>query len=136
MTAKELAQMLNGREYGDEITGEESRLAKESGLVVVFGYSDDNTEFRGVFYEEVGTYDGGVLHITKEGVQYNRKCGNEECPYYKAYVERERTIEAVWDDKEVGAAWFYKTDIPHETFNIYEDGELFCVGIVFSVEDL
>ena len=41
MTAKELAELLNGREYGNEITSDEEKLAKESGLVVVFGYSDD-----------------------------------------------------------------------------------------------
>ena len=45
-------------------------------------------------------------------------------------------ITAVWCDPESGASWSYKTDIPHETFNIYEDGELFCIGIVFSIDDL
>ena len=32
--------------------------------------------------------------------------------------------------------WCYKTDIPHETFMIYDDGEPYCRGIVFSIEDL
>lgn len=35
--------------------------------------------------------------------------------------------------------WSFETEIPHETFRIYEDGEdneLFCVGIVFSIYDL
>lgn len=32
--------------------------------------------------------------------------------------------------------WIYETDIPHETFMIYEGGEPYCRGIVFSVEDV
>ena len=60
----------------------------------------------------------------------------EDCKYFKECVKNAKTIEAVWCDNASGASWSYKTDIPHETFNIYEDGELFCVGIVFSVEDL
>jgi hypothetical protein len=40
MTAKELAALLNGRKYLEEITAAEERQAKESGLLVVFGASD------------------------------------------------------------------------------------------------
>ena len=46
-----------------------------------------------------------------------------------------REIKAVWCAPGK-PAWSYETDIPHEKFNIYEDGELFCEGIVFSLEDL
>lgn len=42
MIAKELAQLLNGRQYGKEITQLEEAEAKRSKLVVLFGYSDDN----------------------------------------------------------------------------------------------
>lgn len=31
--------------------------------------------------------------------------------------------------------WTYKTDIPHETFNIHDDNELYCTGIVFYAKD-
>jgi hypothetical protein len=37
MTAKQLADLLDGREYGSEITEAEAKEAAESGLVVVFG---------------------------------------------------------------------------------------------------
>lgn len=30
----------------------------------------------------------------------------------------------------------FTVEIPHETFDIFEDGEPFCRGIVFSVNDL
>lgn len=136
MTAKELAQALDGREISCEIDELYEKRACESGLVVVFGYSDDNAEFRGAIDDEVGCFEGGTIRLTKEGVIQEPDCGEEDCKYFKECTKGAKTIEAVWDDNEVGAAWSYKTDIPHGTFNIYEDGELFCVGIVFSVEDL
>ena len=41
MTKEELAATLNGREYNHEITKEEEAEARENGLVVIFGASDD-----------------------------------------------------------------------------------------------
>lgn len=122
MTAKELAQALDGREIGYEIDELYEKRARESGLVVVFGYSDDNTEFRGAIDDELGSYNGGVFFVSRSGVSEDAEDGG-------------RRIDAVWGDSETGASWSYITDIPHETFNIYEDGELFCVGIVFSMDD-
>lgn len=122
MTAKELAQALDGREVGYEIDELYEKRARESGLLVVFGYSDDNTEFRGAIDDELGSYNGGVFFVSRAGVSEDAEDGG-------------RRIDAVWGDSEAGASWSYITDIPHETFNIYEDGELFCVGIVFSMDD-
>lgn len=48
---------------------------------------------------------------------------------------RTDSIEALWDyDKNF--VWTYKTDIPHETFDIMEDDEPYCKGIVFYLKDL
>lgn len=45
-------------------------------------------------------------------------------------------MNMMMDADGVPATWTYKTEIPHEEFNIWEDGELYCVGIVFSIKDL
>ena len=137
MTAKELAIELNGREYGMEITKDEARQAADAGLVVAYGYSDDNVELRGAIDEEVGAWNGVTIWLTKDGVLQGPACDsakNCNCPYFAAAKNTAKTIEAVWGAG--GVSWTFETDIPHETFNIYEDGELFCVGIVFSMEDL
>lgn len=137
MTMKEFAKMLSGREYGMELTKDEERQAADAGLVVAYGYSDDNVELRGAIDEEVGAWDGTTIRLTKTGVLQGPTCDsaeNCECPYFSAAKNAAKTIEAVWGAG--GVSWTFETDIPHETFNIYEDGELFCVGIVFSVEDL
>ena len=137
MTAKEFAEMLSGREYGMEITKDEERQAADAGLVVVYGYSDDNVELRGAIDAEVSAWDGGTVYLTKNGTVDSPACDDADsvyCPYYTAARDSAKKIEAVWG--KGGVAWTFETDIPHETFNIYEDGELFCVGIVLSVEDL
>lgn len=135
MTAKELAEMLSGRKYGMEITSEEARAAKDAGLVVVYGYSDDKVEFCGAINDEAGAYNGTTVYLTPNGILQEPECGRDDCPYFDREREKARTIKAVWHD-EGGPCWTFETDIPHETFNIYEDGELFCVGIVFRAEDL
>jgi hypothetical protein len=52
MKTTEVAMMLNGRPYGEELSKEEEKTIKELGYIVVFGYSDDNMETRGVDSDE------------------------------------------------------------------------------------
>ena len=111
MTLKEFAKMLDGREYRHEITNEEEALAKELGFVVVFGRSNSSAELRGTIYGEISYYYDGVLeHDDLPGVIY-----------------------ADWCPEDSDCSWAYRTSIPHENFNIYEDGELYCVGIVCDI---
>lgn len=135
MTMKEFAEMLSGREVGMEITVDEERQAEDAGLVVVYGYSDDNMEFSGAIGGEIGAFEGATVYVAKNGVFDESDCGIEDCPHCAAARKEAKAIKAVWHD-EGGPCWTFETDIPHETFNICEDGELFCVGIVLSVEDL
>lgn len=136
MTAKEFADLLSGRDYMNEITQGEEEQAKAAGLVVVFGYSDDNMEFHGAIDAEVGCYDGGTVYITRDGVLSDPDCDSDDCPYFAAAKKSATSIEAVWHDNGPGPSWTYETDIPHETFEILDEGEPWCIGIVFSVEDL
>ncbi len=102
------ARMLNGAEYGREITCKQEWLAKGLGFVVVFGRSDDLAEFRGAIQNEVDCYNGGRI-----------------------YTDGNRYIDAVWCGGECD--WTYDTNIPHATFAIYDDdGEYCCKGIVFE----
>ena len=135
MTAKELAEMLAGREYGMEITKGEAQRAADTGLVVVYGYSDDNVEFAGAIDDEVGAYDGGTIYLTSTGVLQEPDCGNDDCPYFARERDKAAVIKAVWHNSG-GPCWTFETDIPHETFTIVDDGEPWCIGIVFSMKDL
>lgn len=130
MDIKEFAIVLTGREYGKEITKEEEKLAKELGFVVVFGYSDDNAEFRGAIDDEVGCYEGGEIYLDSNGIYEECEC---ECKYSKLAKEKAKVIEAICG-KEY--CWEYKTNIPHAEFEIFEDGEKYCKGIVFNIKEL
>lgn len=134
MTKEQLAAKLDGREYGNEITDAEEKQAQASGLVVVFGYSDDNVEFRGCIVDEYGCYGGGSVLVTKDGLVASDHDCNCDCCGHAALVKRSKQIDAVWDYD--GYSWIYKTDIPHATFEILEDGEKYCRGIVFEMASL
>lgn len=129
MNKKELARLIDGREYGYEPFRDVRQVAKEAGLIIVSGASDDLMEFDGVIYDEGGCFDGGEIFFDRNGVsQDGSECAN--------------CIEAIWCDKtaldENGnvITWTYKTDIPHETFMIYEDGKPYCRGIVLDLADV
>ena len=133
MITKEIAALLDGMEYGEDIKEHDLEYAKENGAVIVFGASDDLMEFRGAIEEEVGGYGGNKVYLDKNGLIVN-KCDNEDCPYFREKLLSAKVITAIWDSE--GYSWIYKTNIPHETFEILEEGEKYCRGIVFLMENL
>ena len=79
-------------------------------------------EFRGAIDDEADCYNGGTawIHLDKliDGPNF---VGTKQ-------------IDAIWCKDNI--PWQYETDIPHETFDVLEDGEIYCKGIVFRIEDL
>jgi hypothetical protein len=130
MNKEELAAILTGHEYHQEISKELAAMAKGSGLVVVFGASDDLMEFRGAIYDEVDACGGTIAYLTSAGMLVN-DCSNDDCPHFEKSKNCAATIEACWDQD--GYSWIFKTDIPHATFEIVEDGEKYCRGIVLEL---
>jgi hypothetical protein len=127
MTARELAIQIDGRQYRHEMTKEIVQLAKDNNLVIVYGASDDLMEMRGEIDDEFDCWNGGKFCVNKS----KDKLRVSKSPGKTNY------IEAVWcSDEFEGISWTYKTDIPHATFDIMEDGEKYCIGIVFSINDL
>lgn len=147
MNKEEFAKLLNGREYGMEITKDEERIAKESGLIVIFGYSDDNVELRGALRDEICAFEGACFVIAKAGdkvvVSQNPKFYREIDDLEAIALEPEiyalnnkNKFKAVWYPSELKCSWLIKTEVPHATFDIFEDGELFCRGVVIEFADL
>lgn len=137
LTTNSLAALLNGRDMGKEINQAEDNRAKDAGLVVIFGYSDDNVELRGAIRDEVGAYEGTTLYFSKGGLVPD--LSNDECDRcrerFREESKRCATVDANWNDAGK-PCWSYKTTLPHATFDIMEDGEVFCRGIVIDVKDL
>lgn len=134
MNAKELAAQLNGAEYPLSIGSVIRAQARDIGLVIVYGGSDDLMEFDGAIHDEIGAYEGVTAYLTATGLLEN-DCDNDECPHFEKLKATAATIEALWDPGE-GYSWKYQTTIPHETFEIVEDGEPYCRGIVFALADV
>ena len=134
MTKEELIIFLNGRKYTKEADNEIKFKMATTDLVVVFGASDDLMEFRGAIYDEVGCYNGGKAYLNSNGLIENH-CNDDDCPYFADLKKRAMTIEALWC-VEPGISWTYKTEIPHSTFEIMEDNEVYCRGIVFNLTDV
>lgn len=138
MNAKELAAALNGIQYPVRIQSNIFKQAVDAGLVIVHGGSDDLIEFSGAMVDEAGVYDGGEVLIDREGVLGDFSDVEHEveaCRKWLARSDKARKIEALWD-KEPGYSWTYKTDIPHETFEVMEGEDHYCRGIVFALADL
>jgi len=131
ITIQEIAQRMNGKEFLHEMDGIDEKALRREGIVVVYGYSDDNIELRGAISEEIGA--PGFIHLTKDGLVENY-CGNADCPYFYAEIRKATPIHAIFDKD--GYSWVFETTIPHETFEIMEDGEKYCRGIVFFLEDV
>lgn len=131
-----LAGLLTGREYGKEMAKEEGQQAKAAGLIVIFGASDDLMEFRGFVDDERGAptialLDAKGLLPFREDIQHD----DEALKDYFARAPQVRAVDALWG-KEDGYSWTYRTDVPHAIFEIVEDGEPYCRGIVIDVADL
>lgn len=107
---KEVAEMLNGLEYGCEPSDDIMKILIENKMVIVFGASDDLIEMRGASEGEYGAYEGGMI-----------------------YSNKRRKITAVWcsSAKENPYCFTYETDIVHECFEVVEEGDKYCQGIVF-----
>lgn len=120
MTIKEFAKSISGKEYGyPQFTKEEIETAKENGWVIMLW----DRALCLTKIEGCTLCKGGKLVNTKQKVS-NIK------PVYNKDMIGGNTVR----DK-VLHPWTYETDIPHETFMVYMDGEPYCRGIVFSIDD-
>lgn len=140
MTRDEAAALLNGFEYPAREIEQHHKTLAAAGLVAAFGMSDDLLEFRGAIYDEVGAYDGTAALIDTEGLipSFDAVSDEGDETQMASYFRRKPNgvgIEALWSPDEIDASWLIKTPIPHATFDILEDGDLYCRGVVFALAD-
>ena len=134
MACKELAEVLDGIDYDDAI---EARLtnAKEKGLLIINGASDDLTEFYGAWRDEAGL---GEIIIDAKGIlpSVDEIRDSDEADDIVAWGVRRKaakTIRAKFGDN---GHEYDMGDIPHATFRMLEDGNLFSTGVVLHISSL
>lgn len=120
--AKELTlSEFNDKPYRD-LPKEAIETAKNNNIVIVYGQSDDLLEFDGALYDEFGCYEGGTFYFDKDGNNVKEMTRN--------------IIQAIWCGDNTEWTWSYKTTIPHENFEMMDDGEKYCQGFVFYKDEL
>jgi len=139
MNIYEVAAELTGKEYPLRIPDHLCIAAKNAGIVFVYGASDDLMEFDGAISEEIGARGDDVAFVHSGALlpDFDTLCDERDEDGLEAYFQAKpkcQPIKAVWDRD--GISWQYETDIPHATFDVMEDGEVYCRGIVFRLEDV
>lgn len=136
ITKESIAAALNGSEYPLRIPPQIVAGAKAAGLVIVYGASDDLMEFEGAIRDEISCYGGGIAQLDRRGVLDRDQCDtDDEIADYTIRKRSSRTVQALWANED-GYSWTYATDLPHATFEVVEDGEPYCRGIVIDINDL
>lgn len=143
MTKEQFAESLNGREYPFDLTREEEAVAKANRFVVIFGASDDLCELRGAIYDELGAYQEAMVLIDKDG-NLMPEIEDDDIEILKKYdlldeaIRRHRNaaakVNAFWCRGEY--SWDYDCSVPHATFDVMEEGEKYCRGVVIDLKEL
>ena len=144
MTKEELAAKLNGREYPFEMNVGEITEAKNAGLVILYGASDDLLEFAGAIYDEIGAYSGTTVRVTTDGKiieTIELRCDSDDrkrCEFYAAWLKQQKifSVTADWGPKELECSWLITATVPGAAFDIMEDGELYCRGLVIDMNEV
>ena len=147
MTKEQLAKLLDGNEYLDEMTKALEQTARENRLLVLFGQSDDLLEMRGVIHDEDGAWGGAEFALLLPGEMFADD--DEENTYHLAEKvmvmpisdetcndDNPRLIRAEWYPTDADLSWRLTSNIPHATFTIYESGEPYCEGIVIDLDEV
>jgi hypothetical protein len=130
ITAIQAAQFMNGRQYREETTRDFVEKLKLSGLVAVYGASDDLVEFEGAICDEFGV---GQEIILVDGKVLTSACEDENCPYFKK-LSKSATSRVFGDWTDAG--FVASTTIPNSVkFTIMEVHDIYGTGLIFAIKD-
>ena len=146
MNTQQLAELLNNRQYRNEIEDDEIQVAKENNLLVVFGHSDDNVELRGAIYEEYSV--GNTILIAGKNDTILIETGTDDLygfddfdGVYKRFNDLGCVQVSDCDEEpenyitsEYGMnGWEFTTDLPYSEFEIYDGEDLHGKGLVIDL---
>ncbi|WP_353175738.1 hypothetical protein [Delftia acidovorans] len=137
-----IQSLLHGMEYPLRIPKAITEAARANGIVIVYGASDDLMELEGAIHDEFGCYEGGTAKLDAKGLlqdwdSVKDRGDKDEITDWLAREKAAKSITAIWGPSEPqGASWAYETAIPHATFDVMEDGGIYCRGLLIRVADL
>ena len=132
--AQVFANRLDGEEYPLSVDFE---YAKANSLVVAFCLSDDLLEFRGAIHDELSAIDGALAYIFN-GKAIDKSTLIKDQVVLQKYgfltTRPSISVEAIWEPEGIDAVWLVKVmGVESASFNIMQDGEVFCQGAVFQL---
>ena len=152
MTPKELAEKMNGVEYGDE--EDYAEIAKENRLVILHGYSDDLIEnlaiavcyVNSVGYVREEAYVGETDIVFLDKIGFLDQTIEIDMTVATAFSHFENLKKKYDDAIKVSVKWrqrgckyscnvYLESSLDHAYFNVLEDGEKFCRAVVVKVPD-
>jgi len=150
MTKEQLAEALDGVQYGeeDDLINSLEAESPEQDLVVVFGHSDDCVEIRGALNDEYGCSIYGpafslYYNFEEKMVSFTESLyGIVEDQHsilhglFKIFGRKMLSVNSFVDPDEEYLFKFEPDNIPFSPFKVMDDGDLYCIGCVFSLEDV
>lgn len=133
MDIHQAAAWINGNEYRQEVTHDFRETLRTAGLVAIYGASDDLTEIDGAVRDEGYSGDDTQHCLTRSGIEQNKCDEGDRCPNWRP---REPNIRARWCPPGFDGSWLIETPLPHASFDIMEDGEIYCRGVIIALTDL
>lgn len=139
MNKQEIAAKLNGTQYG-EIDPELVTIAREHNLVIITGSSDDIICVEGAIDDE---FSEGKIVFAKAGEKVILEDDGDE--FTGRHMRNDGALQ-LDDDSEITKnvvegefgqnGWEFKTELPHEKFEMFDGGELYGQGIVIDLNEL
>lgn len=143
MTKEQLAEQLDGIEYLKEIPTELLREARKNNLVIIYGYSDDLVEIEGAIVDEISGNSLIEFYLGEKDIL--RMPDKDDFPeedsfeiailHYFASKKKAAKIKAKFGEDE-SYSWIIHTDAPHVSFNILDEGDLWCRALVIDLKEL
>lgn len=124
----EFANTLGVRPKGDEVPYYMACEAQRLGYLIIFGSSDDLVEICGKRSDELDAFRPTTFYVS----QHRIYTADETHPAAARPVHAEYSQPTAAQP----SLWKFKTDIPHATFDIMEDGELYCRGLVIDTTNI
>ena len=111
-------------------------MAKEAGIVMAFGASDDLCEFIGAWDDEVGVYDAAKIPISCDGVLKSDCDSDDACPYFKRIAASATKLSISFKNNTPNWLLGLSDNILHVKAILTEYGKPFTEVLIFFAEDI
>lgn len=122
---KEIKSRIDKIDIKQEIPKDVQVLAKDNNILIAYGGSDDLLELRGAINEEYGAWEGFDPRVMSGD-------GRREIEVLKKLLSIDLVMNWCPND-ELSGNFTLKEGVEFEEFDIIEDEEVFCRGVIVQM---